>query len=1806
MRRKLLAILLILTMTMNTGVLSAFAAALADSGSPSSGLVCTHHQAHTAACGFSPAADAIPCDMDCTETDADGHIIHQAGCAYAPAAEGSPCTFDPAACPICQEEPAADAPQCICTTPCTSENGINSDCPVCSAEGADLSACLGQAEVDKPAGLDKNTDNRLLTKAMLTEGAHTHDDVAFTAMDSDFTGGALEGNLYLDCDVTLESSITVAADKSLTLCLNGQTLSRTGTVIEVNSGGTLTICDCTGNGKLTSNDSIGINNNGTVTITGGTIHGYQYGIKTSGGNVTVAGGAVSSQSSSSIYAYGSSGTGRVTVTGGTVSNSNAYGIYSSGCAINISGGNISSQNHAALKSYSQPIYLSGAPTITSNGSAIYLESSAMLYAHSSSEPSTAYSGDPLIITLDPYTASKTVVSGVTDGNKDNFSLADRNYVLTENNDGNALIVKATDKSLTFYGEDGNMLSGGGYPNTAGYNTKITLPALPAKDGSLAAGWLYSTDSGRSWNSTIWQSDQDTIQSDTCFKPYYVTAFAGGNGSAESPYTIASAEQLQSLAQLVNTNTSPYSSCYYQLTADIDLASVCGTATGGSWTPIGQSETTPFKGVFDGNNKTLSNLSINAPSNSYQGLFGCLSADYGSSSCAVKNLTLADAAVTGDTRVAGIAGHSDYAAISGCTVGGTVSGNSAVGGITGYSRYAAITGCTVGGTISGGSQVGGITGTSYYAAITDCTVSGAVSGRSNVDAVAGSRYDGTLENNSTENCKVIVVPPTGYTTDANGLMAWSQSGTTLDVDGFYKGNWIQTTYSNNGYEIAKENISNVASQASFINDGRYVQLSYTVTADDDAPITDGKLAVNADVKIGSNDRAAIEAILDAEGKVIGLKMVDDNNANDSYDAQFNLYFAGAGGVTPVSTYWFGHYSNRSSNNFNQLSTGTKSGSGTYDAAFTKYSGADSGMAFSWQGIAIPAGESKTYSVILGVGEKSDPPQWQSEGKDSPISLTLAAEQHDLSVNVSAQVTHVDGQMHSLYYDTNGGISAKLGDFTAGSDADTIAEVLDVSGLSDGRHDLHFWVVNSSGAASSAVTRTIAIADGQITGGLDGEPLGENNLSITDPSGQVTYVSTLEEACEQAVSGSTITVLADYTDGSTFSLEEGDKRTLTLDMNGKTITVPDEDNDGYADGGIAVGAGSLTITGNGSYNSLINYWNASLTIENGTFGLIYGKGQPAILKSGTFSGLDIGLGEEVEALKNVKLALLYVAEDKDSAEAAKNAVLSALPEGKQLTKEIVVLENADKYLVYCEGPVSVVDSTPDTGGTISGTVSDTANAAVAGAAVRIVKKAAAETTVATTTTDELGTYRITNIPYGIYSLIVTKEDRINTDVITINSPSTTQNVTLLSGQKNTVVEIAGTDVPPAAVGNLAAMFEGTEPAGQKTEIKLVLTDKTTDKPDQSLVAAKLTSREKIGYYFDLQLIKTVDKGSPTAIQPPSGQHLTITLDLPPALQNKAPYALVKVHDGIAEKTSAAYDAVTQTLTFDADKFSTYAIAYTAKSSGGSGGGGGSSAVYHEITVSPAEHGSVSPEGTVSVQAGSDKTFTFTPDQGYEISDVLVDGVRVGAQTRYTFTDLRQDHTLQVIFALSGSQTTAPAFTDVSPSDWFYAPVLTAVQKGWFAGTSTDTFSPNLSTTRGMITTVLWRMAGQPAAAAASPFTDVTAGSWYYDGITWAQVHDIVSGYDNGLFGPEDAITREQLAAILYRYACFKGYDVSAKAPLDRFTDGRQTSPYALETVQWAVAAGLLTGKGNGLLAPQATATRAEAAAILTRFAALYGEQ
>lgn len=285
-------------------------------------------------------------------------------------------------------------------------------------------------------------------------------------------------------------------------------------------------------------------------------------------------------------------------------------------------------------------------------------------------------------------------------------------------------------------------------------------------------------------------------------------------------------------------------------------------------------------------------------------------------------------------------------------------------------------------------------------------------------------------------------------------------------------------------------------------------------------------------------------------------------------------------------------------------------------------------------------------------------------------------------------------------------------------------------------------------------------------------------------------------------------------------------------------------------------------------------------------------------------------------------------------------------------------------------------------------------------------------------------------------------------------------------------------------------------------------------------------------------------------------------------------------------------------------TYEFTYTKPSSGGSSGGSSSGKTTYKVTTSAVNNGGVNASPS-NAEKGATITITLSPDKGYKLDKLTVtdgSGKTVStvkkSDTVYTFTMPASAVKVGVSYVKATETPSKTKFNDVSANDWFASAVDYVTGKGMMNGTADNTFSPKANTTRGMVVTVLYRLENQPSTSAAS-FTDVASGAYYANAVAWANANGIVSGYGSGKFGPNDKVTREQLAAILYRYAQYKKYDVSGAKSLDGYTDAQSVSSYAVPALQWANAVGVVTGKSGNKLDPKGNATRAEVAAMLMRF-------
>lgn len=292
----------------------------------------------------------------------------------------------------------------------------------------------------------------------------------------------------------------------------------------------------------------------------------------------------------------------------------------------------------------------------------------------------------------------------------------------------------------------------------------------------------------------------------------------------------------------------------------------------------------------------------------------------------------------------------------------------------------------------------------------------------------------------------------------------------------------------------------------------------------------------------------------------------------------------------------------------------------------------------------------------------------------------------------------------------------------------------------------------------------------------------------------------------------------------------------------------------------------------------------------------------------------------------------------------------------------------------------------------------------------------------------------------------------------------------------------------------------------------------------------------------------------------------------------------------------DKVTVETVFDTN---TTLYAHWEKES--TGGGGWDEPSYPPI-IEKTEGGDVDVSPRYP-EKGDEVTITPNPDEGFEVDEIIVtdkDGdpvdVTDNGDGTYTFEQPRGRVTITVTFTKEKPVLDEP-FTDVDKNDWFYEPVCWVFNEGLMTGTSETTFSPNLTTSRAMIVSILHRLEGGPVVAGGA-FSDVADGAWYAEAANWAASVGVVNGYEDGTFRPDAPITREQMASILMNYAVYKGEDTSARVDLNGYADANAVSSWAEESVQWAVAEGIISGMTADTLAPQGVATRAQTAAMFER--------
>ena len=259
---------------------------------------------------------------------------------------------------------------------------------------------------------------------------------------------------------------------------------------------------------------------------------------------------------------------------------------------------------------------------------------------------------------------------------------------------------------------------------------------------------------------------------------------------------------------------------------------------------------------------------------------------------------------------------------------------------------------------------------------------------------------------------------------------------------------------------------------------------------------------------------------------------------------------------------------------------------------------------------------------------------------------------------------------------------------------------------------------------------------------------------------------------------------------------------------------------------------------------------------------------------------------------------------------------------------------------------------------------------------------------------------------------------------------------------------------------------------------------------------------------------------------------------------------------------------------------------------GGGGGWYYTYYTIKATAGTNGSISPSGWTSVRDGWDQTFTITPDKGYAVAKVLVDGKSVGSVKSYTFKNVTKDHTIEAIFMKSNGNPQTGVFVDVAEGSYYEEAIDWAVEKGITNGVSSNMFAPNDPCTRAQIVTFLWRAAGSPAPKSMSSFTDVPADAFYAKAVAWAVENGITSGTGESKFSPNATCTRAQAVTFLYRASGSPAVSSSAE-----FSDVA-TNAYYADAVAWAAKKGITTGIGGGLFGSDNDCTRGQIVTFLWR--------
>ena len=498
----------------------------------------------------------------------------------------------------------------------------------------------------------------------------------------------------------------------------------------------------------------------------------------------------------------------------------------------------------------------------------------------------------------------------------------------------------------------------------------------------------------------------------------------------------------------------------------------------------------------------------------------------------------------------------------------------------------------------------------------------------------------------------------------------------------------------------------------------------------------------------------------------------------------------------------------------------------------------------------------------------------------------------------------------------------------------------------------------------------------------------------------------------------------------------------------------------------------------------------------------------------------------------------------------------------------------------------------------------------------------TIIATTTTAADGSYSFITED-GLYNIVAEKKENDNSTIKTVKieviESANVNDVVFVATDINSELEIMY-DTPQIIVGGLDEEAKTVSSSYGHADVTVKMTVESTkditgsddatgqEQRQTEQKEIKKVSGNRYIQFIEINLTKSISGAESTKLEVTSG---LIEIIIPFEKGNKRNITVYRYHGSVAEKLGAGigntnaddeyFEVKENHIVVYAKKFSTYAIGYDLPSSGG----GGSSVTRYTVKFDTNGGSSVS-SATVTKNAKVAEPKTPEKD-GYTFGGWYTD--KEFAE-KYDFeSKVTKNFTLYAKWDKHDDEQSSTdthncpslAFDDLDITKWYHFDTDYVIENGIFKGTTETTFEPDSAQTRAMMVTVLYRVEGEPATNRSIPFADVDMGAYYANAVIWGQQNGIIKGYSETEFGPDDKITREQIAAIMHRYAQYKGYDVSVgeNTNILSYEDFDEISDYAIPSMQWAVGSGMIKGKSESTLNPLDNATRAEIAAILHRF-------